>query len=184
MKILIIGPFPPPITGNSLVNSLVAQHLPQHYPEIEIDKINNAFPVLKEDLGQFSIRKVFFYLIQYLKIFKIINADKIYMAIGITFFGVLKYAPFIFFAKLLRKEIIVHVHSNHLWKQYELLQGIKKRIFHFILSKANKGIVLSSSLRRNLHPFLHQDKIYVLENFAEDFLFESSKQKNTEELRK
>jgi glycosyltransferase involved in cell wall biosynthesis len=183
MKILIIGPFPPPITGNSLVNKLVAEHLPILYSDVEVDKIDNAFPVLKEDIGHFSIRKVFFYLKQYLMITKIIKADKIYMAIGITFFGVLKYAPFIFLAKLLRKEIIVHVHSNHLWKEYQMLKGFRKKIFHLILSKADKGIVLSSSLRKNLDPFLNKNKIHVLENFAEDFLFESSKQKNTEELR-
>ena len=169
LKLLLIGPFPPPVTGNSLVNKLVVENLPKFYPDIEINKINNSFPVLKEDLGRFSFKKFIFYLTQYLKIFKIINADKIYMAIGITFFGVLKYVPFILFAKLLRKEIIVHVHSNHLWKEYELLQGIKKRIFHFILSNANKGIVLSNSLKRNLQPFLTDKQIYVLENFAEDF---------------
>tara|TARA_B100001758_G_C18371602_1_gene591720 strand:- start:365 stop:1453 length:1089 start_codon:yes stop_codon:yes gene_type:complete len=182
-KVLIIGPFPPPITGNSLVNKLVAEHLPRLYSDVKIDKIDNAFPVLKEDIGHFSISKVFFYLKRYLMIFKIINADKIYIAIGITFFGVLKYAPFIFLSRFLGKEVIVHVHSNYLWKQYELLEGVKKRIFHYVLSKSNKGIVLSDSLKRNLNPFLDDQQIYVLENFAEDFLFESSKKKNTEELR-
>lgn len=183
MRVLSIGPFPPPITGNSLVNKLVAEHLPILYADVEVDKIDNAFPVLKEDIGHFSIRKVFFYLKQYLMITKIIKADKIYMAIGITFFGVLKYAPFIFFARILNKEVIIHIHSNYLWKQYELLEGIRKRIFHFILSNASKGIVLSKSLKRNLQPFLNDKQIYVLENFAEDFLFESSKEKYTEELR-
>ena len=77
MKILIIGPFPPPVTGNSLVNKLVAENLPKFYADIEINKINNAFPVLKEDLGQFSIRKVFFYLIQYLKIFSYLQSKNI-----------------------------------------------------------------------------------------------------------
>jgi glycosyltransferase involved in cell wall biosynthesis len=183
LRVLLIGPFPPPITGNSLVNKLVTEHLPRLYSDIEIDKIDNGFPVLKEDIGHFSISKVFFYLKRYLMISKIINADKIYIAIGITFFGVLKYTPFIFLSRFLGKEVIVHVHSNHLWKQYELLEGIKKRIFHYVLSKSNKGIVLSDSLKRNLNPFLDDKQIYVLENFAEDFLFESSKQKNTEELR-
>ena len=183
MKVLIIGPFPPPITGNSLINKLVFKHLPILYPVITMDKINNSYPVLKEDLGRFSFKKIFFYFSQYLKILKVFNADKIYMAIGITFFGVLKYAPFIFFAKLLRKEVIIHIHSNHLWKEYETLKGIRKRIFYNVLAKADKGIVLSSSLRKNLTPFLNNDKIFELENFAEDFLFENSIDKNVKELR-
>jgi len=183
MKVLIIGPFPPPITGNSLVNKLVFKHFPILYPIIKMDKINNSYPVLKEDLGRFSFKKLFFYFSQYLKILKVFNADKIYIAIGITFFGVLKYAPFIFFAKLLRKEVIIHIHSNHLWKEYETLKGIRKKMFYNVLAKADKGIVLSSSLRKNLTPFLNNDKIYELENFAEDFLFENSIDKNVKELR-
>lgn len=183
MKVLIIGPFPPPITGNSLINKLVFKHLPILYPVITMDKINNSYPVLKEDLGRFSFKKIFFYFSQYLKILKVFNADKIYMAIGITFFGVLKYAPFIFFAKLLRKEVIIHIHSNHLWKEYETLKGIRKRIFYNVLAKADKGIVLSSSLRKNLTPFLNNDKIFELENFAEDFLFKNSTDKNVKDLR-
>jgi len=183
LKILLIGPFPPPITGNSLVNDLIVKHLPKYHPEIIIDTIDNSFPVLKEDIGHFSVKKVIFYLRQFGMISKIIYADKIYLAIGITFFGVLKYAPFIFFARILKKEVILHVHSNYLWKQYALLKGIKKKSFHFILSRASKGIVLSNSLRKNLYPFLKDEKIYVIENFAEDFLFDSVVTKNTEKLR-
>ena len=77
MKVLIIGPFPPPITGNSLVNKLVFKHFPILYPIIKMDKINNSYPVLKEDLGRFSFRS-FFYFPQYLKILKVFNTDKIY----------------------------------------------------------------------------------------------------------
>ena len=183
MRVLLIGPFPPPVTGNSLVNKLVADNLPKFSLDIEVNKINNSYPVLKEDLGRFSFKKLFFYSIQYLKIFKIVNADKIYIATGITFFGVLKYMPFIFFAKLLSKEVIIHIHSNHLWKEYETLKGIRKKMFYNVLAKADKGIVLSSSLRKNLTPFLNNDKIYELENFAEDFLFENSIDKNVKELR-
>ena len=86
LNILIIGPFPPPITGNSLVNKSVSEYLPRIYADVKIDKIDNAFPVFNEDIGHFSVSKVFFYLKRYFMIFKIINADKVYLAIGITFF--------------------------------------------------------------------------------------------------
>ncbi len=183
MKILLIGPLPPPITGNSLVNRIITEKFIDYFPDIVVDKIDNSFTVLKEDIGRFSFVKVFSYLKRYLMLYKIINAEKIYISIGITFLGVLKYLPFILFAKIFQKEIIIHIHSNHLWKQYELLRGFKKKIFYYILSQANKGIVLSKSLRKNLSPFLKKEQIYILENFAEDFIFDSSIKKNTKELR-
>lgn len=182
MKILIIGPLPNPITGVSLANQIVLDNL-RKYTNKDIDFINTSYSSLKEDIGKFNFKKVFYYIKQYKEISKIKSSNKIYMTIGQTYFGVLKYLPYFLLAKLLKKEIIVHVHGNHLWKEYEHLVGLKKKIFYKILSMSNSGIVLSSSLKKNLAPFLPNDKIYILENFVEDFLFENLVEKKFDKLR-
>ncbi|WP_201354054.1 glycosyltransferase family 4 protein [Hydrogenimonas urashimensis] len=176
MKILLIGPLPKPITGVSLANQIVANYLPK-YTNTQVDIINTSYKVLKEDIGRFSIKKILHYLIQYKELHKIKRANKVYITIGQTFFGVVKYYPFFLIANIYKKEIIVHVHGNHLWKEYLDLNGIKKKIFYSILSMAEKGIVLSKSLEKNMLPFIDKKNIYILENFVEDFLFEKIKPK-------
>jgi glycosyltransferase involved in cell wall biosynthesis len=181
-KILLIGPQPKPITGLSLANQTVLNYLPK-YTNNGIDIIDTNYTVLKEDIGKFSFKKVFYYMKQYKGLYKIKKSDKVYITIGQTFFGVLKYAPYFMIAKILKKEIIIHVHGNHLWREYENLKGIRKKLFHRILSMTDKGIVLSKSLKKNLTPFLTQEKIYILENFVEDFLFEEIKKKQYNKLK-
>ena len=181
MKILMIGPLPKPITGLSLANQIVLDYLPK-YSNYKIDIVNTNYTVLKEDIGKFSFKKVLYYIKQYKALHKVQKADKVYMTVGQTFFGVLKYYPYFLMAKIYKKEIIVHIHGNHLWKEYEDLKGWKKRLFYKILSMSDKGIVLSDSLKKNMIPFIPDDKIYVLENFVEDFLFESEVHKKFEKL--
>ena len=184
MKVLLIGPIPPPVTGVSLANKIVLDYLPV-YENINVDFINTNLDIVeeKEKIGKFSLNKLVYYSKQYLYTYKTLYVDKVYITIGQTFFGVLKYFPFFFIAHLLNKEIIVHIHGNHVWKEYEELTGIKKRIYHKILSFTDKGIVLSKTLIKNFTPFISKKKIYVLYNFVEDFLFENSIKKKYDKLR-
>lgn len=180
--ILLIGPVPNPITGVSLANRIIIDNL-YLYTKVKVDFINTNYPILKEDIGKFSFSKVFFYIGQYNKINKINKVDKVYITIGQTFFGVLKYYPYFLLSKLLNKEIIVHLHGNHLFNEYKSLRGIKKFIFKKILSMTDKAVVLSNSLRNNFTPFISENKIYVLENFVEDFLYDNVLEKKFEKLR-
>jgi len=162
----MIGPFSPPITGNSFANDTLFNGIKSK--NIQVDKINFGFSTLNEDLGKFSFHKAIHYSLVYRYLFKIFSFNKIYITIGQTFFGVIKYAPFIYTAKALKKEIIVHIHGNHLNKEYEILKGIKKKIFYNIISQIDKGIVLSNSLKHNLTPFITLKKIFSVYNFVED----------------
>ncbi|QOD59673.1 glycosyltransferase family 4 protein [Polaribacter haliotis] len=172
-KILIIGPFPDPISGVSLANKVVKEELDKS-SNFKTDIINTSYPIFQENIGTFTFHKLFFYLKLNVKALKVFRNDTIYITPGQTFFGILKYTVFIFLASLLNKELIIHVHGNYLGNQYQKLKGIKKKIFYFLISKFTKGIVLSSSLRDNLLPFLDESKIFVVYNFAEDYLYNNS----------
>ena len=182
MRILLIGPLPKPITGQSLADAVVAKYLPI-YTKHSIETIDTSLDVLKEDIGKFDFKKTLYYIKQYKELYKIKNFDKIYISTGQTFLGVLKNYPYLLIAKIFKKEIIIHIHGNHLWKEYEDLKGIKKIIFYKILSIIDKGIVLSKSLEKNLTPFIDKKNIYILENFVEDFLFEKIKPKRFDNLK-
>ena len=119
-----------------MVNDLVLANLGKD-GFFEVDVINRSFPIFNESIGEFSFKKIWFYISQYVKAHKIFKRDIVYIAIGLTFLGVLKDAPFILLAKLLKKQVVLHVHGNYLRTQYELLHSLKKRVFHYVLSKGD-----------------------------------------------
>ncbi|MEP0263375.1 glycosyltransferase family 4 protein [Dokdonia sp.] len=180
-SILIIGPLPEPTTGVSLANKVVYDIIKEQ-SEYTIDVINTSYSRFDEAIGKFSFHKLFFNLSFYPKAYKILFHKIIYITPGQTFFGVIKYTAFILLSTVLRREVIVHVHGNHLGNEYKILKGIKKKVFRFLLSKTTKGIVLSESLKQNMTPFISEDKIKVLPNFAEDYLTSTTTEKSFEKL--
>lgn len=179
--ILILGPFPEPTTGVSLANKVVHDILKEQ-PNYKVSVINTSYSRFDEAIGKFSFHKLFFNLSFYPKGYKILYNKIIYITPGQTFFGVIKYAAFILLGAILQREIIIHVHGNHLGNEYKTLKGIKKKIFYYLISKTTKGIVLSDSLKGNLTPFISKEKVKVLPNFAEDYLVESEEGKSFEKL--
>ena len=180
-KILIIGPFPEPISGVSLANKVVKEVL-ENSNDFQILEINTSYPIFEDAIGRFSFKKLIFFLKINFKFTMIFNSDIVYITPGQTFFGILKYSFFILLSSVLGKELIIHVHGNYLGTQYNKLQGIKKKTFHFLISKFTKGIVLSKSLMTNLTPFISHKRIHILNNFAEDYLIDHSQQHQPDKL--
>ena len=182
ISILLIGPFPGPLSGVSIANQVVSEVLSDD-SRFEVDLINTSYSRFDEEIGKFSFKKFFFYLALYLNIFKIFKHKIIYITPGQTFYGILKYGFFIILGSIFRKELILHVHGNHLGEEYKSLNGIKKYIFYCLVSRFSKGIVLSDSLKHNLTPFIDQGSIFCLPNFAQDYLYEDDKNLVNDELR-
>ncbi|MGK0457399.1 MAG: glycosyltransferase involved in cell wall biosynthesis [Polaribacter sp.] len=181
-KVLIIGPFPNPISGVSLANKVVKEVL-DHSSEFQTDFINTSYPIFEDAVGSFSFKKLLFFLNININIIKIFKNDIVYITPGQTFFGITKYAFFILLSSILKKELIIHVHGNYLGTQYQELKGIKKKIFYLLISKFTKGIVLSVSLKQNLTPFLKEKDIHVLFNFAQNYLVENETEVDTSILK-
>lgn len=181
-SILLIGPFPDPVSGVSLANQVVKDILSEE-SNFKVDLINTSYSKFDEQLGVFTIKKFFFYLLQSFNLIKIFNNRIIYITPGQTFYGILKYGFFIILGSVFRKELIIHVHGNHLGEEYKSLNGIKKYIFYCLVSRFSKGIVLSNSLKYNLTPFIDESKIFCLPNFAQDYLYKEEKILVDEELR-
>jgi len=181
-KVLIIGPFPNPISGVSIANKVVEEILNADL-NFTVENLNTSYPIFDEQIGEFSIQKIFFYLRINSSFFKVLKNNIIYITPGQTFFGVLKYALFIVAASALRKELIIHVHGNYLGKEYQSLKGFKRVLFYFLVSRFTKGIVLSNSLKHNLTPFLEDKNIFSLPNFAQDYLYKEDKKFVKDELR-
>ncbi|QVY64753.1 glycosyltransferase family 4 protein [Polaribacter sp. Q13] len=175
-RILLVGPFPKPITGLSLANEVLYKGLKQNN---KVDYIDMSYYRFEEVLGDFNFYKMIFFLKLNFKIFKIYNYDSIYITIGQSFFGVIKYSLFFITAKIFGKKVVIHLHGNQLGEMYKSQSFLKKTIIKKILSIPNYGIVLSNSLKHNLSLFLKPQNIFVVENFVEDELYLNSKEINT-----
>lgn len=168
MKILILGPFPPPLFGVSLSNFVLKNGLLKKGHSVAI--VNTAGgEKIDAEVGSFDIRKLSF-IKCYGSLYKIFKADIVYCTTGQTFFGIIKYAPFVILAKLLGKKTVVHVKGGFLKHSYENMSVFKKRLTKYVLSSYSLGIVLSKSLRNLLEAFLPEDKIFVQHNFIQDEL--------------
>lgn len=168
MKILIIGPFPPPVYGVSLSNFVLENGLSKRGYNVKI--INTAGDAkIDSEVGVWHLKKLYF-IKTYFNLFKIISTDIIYCTTGQTFFGIIKYAPFVLFSKILGKKAIVHVKGGYLKNSYDTMSTFQKKISKFVLSSYDSGIVLSKSLRYLLTDFLPKNKIFIQHNFIQDSL--------------
>ena len=182
MKVLLIGPLPPPIDGCSNANKVLLKNI--KLKNISCDAINTNTSIITKDQGsKFSLKKALLFVKNYLSAYKIFSADAVYLTPGQTFYGVLKYAPFIILSRLAGKPYTIHVHGNYLGKQYTLLTGVKKKIFHWLVSKAAAGIVITKSLASNFDNLLPPEKVFFVVNFAEEELYALPLAKKSDKLR-
>ncbi|MGB3590277.1 MAG: glycosyltransferase family 4 protein [Nonlabens sp.] len=169
-NILLVGPLPDPITGISLANQIVEKGL-RESAGFNISAVDTSYSSFDEKLGKFSFKKALYYLGVQLKSFKVLNVDTLYITPGQTFLGMLKYAPFIWLASMTGKQIVQHLNGNFLGRQYHMLTGWRKKLFHNLIARTDKAIVLSDSLRKNYSHLLKSDQIFTLANCVEDELF-------------
>jgi len=160
---------------------VVYENFPKYFPGTEVQYINTALPIFDKDITK--IKKIKAAISVYKHLYRLLFVNKVYITPGQTFTGLLRYAPFILLANILGKEIIVHSHGNFLHQEFEKSGKIKKWIMKWILSKADKGIVLSPSLEKNLNYFLPKEKIFIVHNFVENYLLEEEPEKNFNEIR-
>lgn len=137
--------------------------------------INTNTKVISGNQGfSFSFKKMFTFLHTYLGMYKILSVNVVYATPGQTFFGLMKYAPFLTLAILCNKPYVLHIHGNYLGTEYQRLSGWKKNVFAYFIQKASAGIVLSTSLRKNFLNLLTEDKVYTVENFVEEDLLKNA----------
>ena len=166
MNILFIAPLPPPLTGHSLAAKILLDELVKHN---RVDVVDFKKDVFKQ--GVSSVNRI----VQILKILTEIwrkkkDADVIYLTISQSNSGNIKdlitYA--ICFTSISR--IIIHLHGGGIRKlifdRYRIFYHLNK----FFLKRIGGVVVLGKSLKSIFESMVPQDRIYVVPNFAEDYL--------------
>ena len=171
MKVLIIGPFPPPVYGVSLSNEVLRTGLRREGHEVMF--INTAGSKnIDAKIGKWELSKLKF-ISTYFKVYKIFSVDIVYITSGQTFYGIIKYAPFVFLAKVLGKKAVVHIKGGYLKESFNKMTLVQQKIAKTVVSSYTLGIVLSKSLVGLLDIFMSRNRIFIQHNFIQETLFDN-----------
>jgi len=184
MRILLVGPLPPPMNGCSYANAVLMQGALDL--KVSCAAVDTSTPTVSGKQGsRFSIGKALRFVRVYRGLVKVAGSQVVYLTPGQTFFGLMKYAPFMVAALLLGKPYVIHVHGNYLGAEYAGLKGLRRLMFQWFVRRAAAGIVLSESLRANFDQLLPSGRVHVVENFAGRDIYQESLSRNklTDKLR-
>ena len=173
MKIIMIGPFPPPINGMSLANNILFEGLIKRGIIVKI--IDTKTSTKRENLssqGKISIRKVVASISRIMKgTIRILfgrSYDVVYITPAQNVNGYLKYVPFMWAARVRKIPYVIHIHGGYFRKMYDSTSGWKRKIIDKSLKGLAGAIVLGPSLRYMFEGLIPNDKVFVCENGVED----------------
>lgn len=172
MNILFIAPLSPPITGQSLAAEVLLDELNKlHFVKV----INFRKDNFSQGMNSFTrILKILGILLK-LSITKN-SADVIYLTISQSLAGNIKdlFTYLICFRKLDR--MLIHLHGGGIRKLIFNKNKFLFNINNFFLKRVRGSIVLGESLRPIFKGIVPNGKLYVIPNFAEDYLFLTKKE--------
>ena len=170
MRIILIGPLPPPIHGMSKANEMLISGLSKSH---KITKINtNTLNEISKKTSKTKklVRSIVQIVIGTLKIIGT-NADVIYITPAQSANSYLKYIPFMWAARVRKIPYVIHIHGGYFRKMYNSTSGWKRRIIDKSLNGLAGAIVLGPSLRYMFEGLIPNEKIFVCENGVEDEIF-------------
>lgn len=172
MKILMIGPFPDPITGMSVSNQMLLAGLKENGHEVEFIDSNaeRTFTSLKAQ-GKFSLKKIL-NSVRPIAIgcYKILfeKFDVVYITPAQSYLGFMKYTPFINVAKSKNIKCYIEFHGGFVRIMYDSVDEKKKQALKSYFNKTSGVIVLGNSLTKMFDGILDKSKVLVCENGVQD----------------
>lgn len=173
--LIITAPLPPPLHGMSLATKMLIDGLSGREITI-IDTAMNKLILAHSQPSIFSPRR--FYKIIYRLIthsFKMFFTPyKVhYLCVGMDYRGIIKYLPYILISIIKRKPYFIHVHNSTFGQVYDLSSESRKKVLHFIFSRAAGVITLGESLKDMYRVVVDDSRIFVAKNCVDDNYFAS-----------
>ncbi len=176
MKILAIGPLPPPLHGQSIADRMAFDALSLSDDVTTIDTTierrftGDALPpiwspgrlavivsILWRDAGKVWLRRY----------------DVHYMSVGVTFRTLMRFAPYMIAALIKGEPYVLHTHSALLYDNFVASSPWKRGIMAFFLRRAARVIVLGDRIARTTGRIVPPSRISVCANGIDDSLFVS-----------
>jgi glycosyltransferase involved in cell wall biosynthesis len=179
-NLAFIGPLPDPVTGISYANKVAVDYLSGKYKTILFNTSD-----FENNHDTFSIKKTFL-IVRLLFVFliKIFRINTVYICLGQTKFGFLKFSFFMLIAFVFRKPAIVHVHGNRIKNTYYSSNRFFQFYIRKILKIPKKFIFLSPNLYQNVKELISREKIEIVPNFVKkEFIVNNIDVKKMDKIR-
>ncbi len=166
MKILFIGPIPPPVTGHSLVDKILLDELNKHH---EVEVVNLSKSSFRS--GVTSFQRILEIIAILLKVLIKRKADVIYFTISEGIAGNIKDILIYLICLKNISKMIIHLHGGSLKENIFTKNKLLFKINRFFISRLGHVLISGSSHREIFSGIIDDKKVIVIPNFAEDYLF-------------
>jgi glycosyltransferase involved in cell wall biosynthesis len=181
MKVLMIGPFPPVLNGVTVSNEYLKQRLEEK--GWTVTKINTETGKIASLQGdKISLFKIITFLSIYKYLFQVMGKRVVYITPGQTFWGIVKYLPFIFVCKFLAISYVLHIHGGYISKAYFEMRPYKQFIFRYCIKGSRSIVALSESLAKNIRDTFGNVTVHIVENFYDPKLIHISVEREKNEV--
>jgi glycosyltransferase involved in cell wall biosynthesis len=128
-KVLMVGQFPPPVTGEGQMNLLVERMLKSE--GLSVAKVDSCIISDVNSVGKFSISKLLHALAICIKsMMFVFRVDVLYLTPGQTLFGLLRFLPIVLVALIAGKKVILHWHGYGILPLFHHYSRIAKCYFN------------------------------------------------------
>lgn len=169
LKILVVGPTPPPFTGMSVVTEmLLNSSLKDKFKIVHLDTVDRREI---SNMGKFDLVNFFLALKHFVRFLYLCirnKPDLIYLPISQNFFGYIR--DFLLLAPCLifKMKIVIHLHGGYFRNFYERSHVLLRKNIHFVLQRISAVIVLGECLRDIFRGLVSEEKIFVVPNGVDD----------------
>lgn len=162
-RVLMVGQFPPPVTGEGVVNDCLFNDLIADNC-FRIFRVNSVIVDDVGSVGKFGLIKLFKAILVLIRsIFIIPVVHTVYLVPGQTVFGLCRFLLISIFARILFKRLVVH------WHGYGILHLLGKipLLSRFFLSLSSVNIVLTEDLINKVkHLGVSVERFEVVKNYS------------------
>lgn len=175
MRIVFIAPIPPPVNGNSLAAKVFLEELQN---ENHVDVIDLSKSSLKSGVSSLSrIKRIL------KSVFKVYRAQKkadlLYLTLAESSLGNIRDLFIYFVCYRKRNRMIVHMLGGAGMKKILSKSGLIYKLNKFFLGKIGGIVVEGWPQAKTFERVIDRERIHIVPNFAEDFLFASEEELTT-----
>ena len=174
VKILIVGPLPPPVGGVAEVISTLLKGLRKIY---SVEILNTAsIPISDISKGKFTIGRVLrslYHLLKMLLLMTFYRPDVIYLAYSPSKWAGLRDWVFMLLARLFKKNVVVRLDNSTLNQYYELCSSAGKKRIKYIFDNAYFVHIQSELMIAAADSVVSRDKMRIIKNGISTELIDS-----------
>lgn len=174
MRFLFLGPLPPPVTGHSIACRVLLEAIQVNNKETYV--VNLSKPELISGWKSYS---------RYFSMFGILydimknreNKEIFYLTISESIAGNIKDLAIYFILRANLGRLVIHLHGGSLKRDVLDKSAILRKLNTIFLKKVGAVVILGNSHRNIFAGIVSDDRIHIVQNFAEDEFFISADKK-------